>query len=212
MWIIAIGTILKYALSLEMSSSACIVSGVGTTEYTTYTGCWMTISTVVPLAIMVVIYLATAIKLNRSTVALERTQSRLSLLEENKRVFRMFLVVVILYFLLTAPYSVYYFIQAYLYSALPNKIDRRALGAWNYGLFVVSVLNSCVNPIIYGRMYKEVNRQIKRAWIPFTNRSRKHGSHLRLETHNQYELSKIPSNTRCLDGSNSKISYECKDY
>ena len=151
---------MKYMLSLKMDNNKCTAyMNVLKVENVIFVGCWMTITSVLPLTIIASIYVAAAIKLNRNT-AVEAANNRTLLirLRKNKKVVRMFVVVVITFFVLTTPYTINYFMQICLGSELDTKVKEK----WNYGLFVISASNSCINPIIYNKMHEEVNRQIKR--------------------------------------------------
>ena len=79
-----------------------------------------------------------------------------SIQRENRRVVNMFTTIVCAFFLLTMPYSLFYFTLAYLEYAKPDDINFDHLISANYGLFVLTMINSCTNPIIYARMHSKV--------------------------------------------------------
>ena len=209
-WTISIGTVLKYTLSHELLNEECFANFKTGEEAIVYLACWMIIMTLIPFIIMTATYLATAIELNRNKIKHANNQAMKARVKENKRVVNMFLIVVTSFFFLTAPYAIYYFVSNYLLFVEPNDIDRNVLLAWNYGLFIVSVLNSCVNPIIYGKMHREVNRQIRPFFKPLRKLFSGCVGKLALETHDSYALSSFSSSTTSFSRSDGKINFAFK--
>ena len=214
MWIIAIGLNLKFALSHRLLNGECFVyaSGFETAEEViTYVAIWMTVMTLFPLILMATIYIATAIKLNGNRIAYAIANNRALLyrVKENKRVVKMFLIIVTMFFLLTTPYSVYYFTFIYLSSTRRDQIDIKVLLSWNYGLFVVSIANCCVNPIIYVKFHRDVRRQIKRFGRPTRNRFSSYLSSVRWSSSTSYAVSTVASSKTSTGACHGTINFAC---
>eukprot|EP00794_Sanderia_malayensis_P020283 gene20283-22269_t len=162
-WLVALGITVPYAISqgVDKDQSICIDQGVLSKKARNiYVTCWIVTGWGIPFIVISILYsicvfeLMSKKKSNSVTVKQRR--------DENKRVVKMFLIIVSLFFIFTTPYSLMYVTFNYLLTYKREAVDINAIMKWNYALFVLTTLNSCMNPIIYAKLHREINPFVKK--------------------------------------------------
>jgi len=131
--------------------------GISDQGYKIYLMVWTCLGWVIPLFIISYLYAVCIRRLNDSSVNKDNSQSAVRRREENKRVVKMFIIIVFLYFIFTIPHSI---IDLFRY--IDNTSD--AVVVLHECSVIIVLFNSCTNPFIYARMHRDVNRFLVHAW------------------------------------------------
>lgn len=171
-WSIAIGVSMPYVMGSAMHGEECYSTPVLTNnQMVIYACCWVLVGWGIPLVVITVLSVAITRVLRQTAEQAHNDAFALRCIERNRKVFKMFIMIVLAFFLLTMPYSLFYAVGTYLIYLRPNHTDFNTLNQANYALFVLMVANSCINPIIYAKMHKDVNKFSQRLWSRFKCRT-----------------------------------------
>ena len=121
------------------------------------------VSCFLAVIIMVVVYSLSAIRIYRHVMPGDNKKAERRRIKQNKKITRMFGRVVLVFFTLTTPNSVFFFVSAYI-GTFRVEVYMREYEKFFYishALYAVSSLNCCVNPIIYARMHKNMKKSFK---------------------------------------------------
>ncbi len=164
-WIIAICVSLPYVMGHQLRGEQCTSTSVLKKEHiVVYAACWVIIGWGIPLFfILFFSYIITRV-LRRDAACSSSCSITLRRVERNRKVFKMLVVIFLAFFLLTTPYSIFYAVVTYLIYMKPETIDENPLKQLNYAIFVLMVANSCINPVIYAKMHKEINKYARKLW------------------------------------------------
>ena len=116
-----------------------------------------------PCAALLFVY-SRSIKHLKGRMSLDHTnRSTKRRLKENRRVISMFLLVVFVFFLLSAPYCSFLMAFSFLVRFNPSYYDAHmgTLHTINYWLFTVYSASSTVNPIIYCRVHRDIKNFLR---------------------------------------------------
>ena len=112
---------------------------------------------VVPMLILLVVYPLSYRYLRKFTFResksdVKNSQSK-SRLKRNRRIARIFSTIIIVFFILTTPYAIFYFIWMYLahYDTVYFEKHLPTFLKCNYILYFIASLNSTINPYIYAQ-------------------------------------------------------------
>ena len=133
---------------------------------------------ILPLSITAVIYTIIIFHVNDSSRQHYHTYNK-QRFAENKRFFRTMVCTFITFGLLNVPYAIFIIIYAIILADYPHLFyDNYSLMIWlNYGIFTMSVTNSCFNPIIYSRSdLREFRKQLIYPLVCFKKNQGKRGS------------------------------------
>lgn len=72
----------------------------------------------------------------------------------------MFIIIVALYFLFTLPFAVYQVVFSVFWHYDTTKVKRKEFLIPYLLLPCISAMNSCVNPLVYAKMHREINRYL----------------------------------------------------
>lgn len=167
-WLIGLAASLPFATRLRYidDASICIVISYAPVTQFAYASCYTTVGWLLPGVILTTLYFKTAKELRTS----EDYHSHAKVMQqqirtENKQVVKMFVIVVGLFFSLTLPNAIYQIVHHYIYF-FGNETARQKvyLGQIYTVLPCLSAMNSCINPLVYAKMQKEVNRYV-RSWV-----------------------------------------------
>ena len=150
---------MPYTLALGMEGNFCWAEGFSSRKIAVvWCGCFLLIGWIIPIIVMTGLYTLMARKLKMGEKRHANNPDSFDRIrKENRRVAKMFTTIVCIFFLLTMPYSAFYFTLAYLeYAGPPNKGEHDRLLQANYGLFVLTLINCSTNPLIYARMHSKV--------------------------------------------------------
>ncbi len=196
-WSVATGITIPYTISQGLiGDTICIDIGVlSILARNIYVTSWIVTGWGIPFLVIGTIYalcsrnLKKTPKGNSNRAAIRRRQS------ENQRVVKMFIIIVSLFFALTTPYSVMYVTYNYVLTYHTNEVDINSMMKWNYALFTITNINSCLNPIIYAKLHKDINQFVNK----FCNcRSRNESS-----SRNTFEITDVSSQSKFTQSSRS---------
>ena len=160
---IGVATCVPFAIRLTYieEASICTVISYPPVQQIVYAICYTTVGWIVPGMILATIYYKTAkqLKMSEDYHSHVRVMQR-QIRRENKEVVKMFVVVVWLFFACTMPNVVYQIVYHYIY--LFGAMSSKAYLIQIYTILpCLSAMNSCINPLVYAKMHKEVNRHVR---------------------------------------------------
>lgn len=164
-WTFAIGMTLPYTISqgLDTQYSICIDQGkLDPVGVNIYVMCWIVAGWGFPFCVIGLLYGLCICTLKKTAAAAIGNSTAGKRIAENKKVIKMFIIIVSLFFSLTTPYSIYYVTLNYMLTYRRSELDITVIMITNYVLFFLTTVNSCINPIIYARLHKDVNGYIKK--------------------------------------------------
>lgn len=154
-----------YALRLGLYGNSCMEVNktiVPNQPYVIFMGFLLALNAIIPSLIIGVVYWLTARALKRNTLQHVNNLAMLKRNKENALIVRMFIIIIIIFAVLTMPYAFFYFYFSYWFYYMPfNSKDFRFLLTMNYYLFVTAAANSCINPLIYAKMHKDMNNFLR---------------------------------------------------
>ena len=117
---------------------------------------------IIPIFITAVLYGICIRKLRESSFGNENSRSTQKRIIENKKVIRMFILIGALFCICTLPYAI---VRAAVTLHIAYKIDSFDIDAsltLKLCLFALSVMNSCMNPLIYAKRQPEMRAFLKK--------------------------------------------------
>ena len=163
-WLSSLGISIPYCLRLGLIEGACIdynETYISTESFLIFIGISRLYIWCVPYFIMTVTYclIARALKTN----SLKHDNSRAMELrnKQNAKIVKMFVIVIITFLVLTMPHAIFFFYDCYMIVYGKNYVLESGLRfTLLYMLYILSTGNGCVNPIIYAKMHRDMNRYI----------------------------------------------------
>ena len=178
-WTLALIMAIPYAWTLRIDDEGfCWDHWSSSTNQFIYNSSLDVLVLPLPCVIMVICYAMCSHALRAGISRLTNDNAIRDRLIRNKKVTNMFIIVVVTYFVLSAPYIIFHFVDNYLqvYEAKFHARYTNKFMMLNYGLFTLSALNSCVNPLIYTKMHHEVSMTIKSRWRRLSSSLRRSSS------------------------------------
>eukprot|EP00112_Aurelia_sp_Birch-Aquarium-sp1_P004113 Seg1467.7 transcript_id=Seg1467.7/GoldUCD/mRNA.D3Y31 product="C3a anaphylatoxin chemotactic receptor" protein_id=Seg1467.7/GoldUCD/D3Y31 len=178
-WALAVGITLPYALSQELIfGTYCLDAGIFMTakESNIYVVMWIFSGSLLPLLIISILYGLCIKKLKEGKLK-EENESMKKRNAQNRKVVKMFIIIVGIFFLCTMPYSIYYVATNFMLTYRRESVDRFLIWILNYTLFVLTNVNSCINPFIYAKLHQGMNTFVGNAWKKFSCRGSRRRSH-----------------------------------
>ena len=110
--------------------------------------------------IMVIVYSLSAIRIYRHAIPGDDKSAERRRIKQNRNITKMFGRIVLVFFTLTTPYAVFFFIQAFMGTFRIKVYMEYKEAFYNASLvlYAVSALNCCVNPIIYAKMHRNMKK------------------------------------------------------
>ncbi len=163
-WSVAFGITLPYTMSHAFNEKK--ASCVCTYPFTPIGSITYIISLIVtgwgiPLLVISWLYTKCILKLKAPLASNNNAATNLRRAENNK-VVNMFIIIAVLFFVLTIPYSVLIMVICYQRIFHKDDVDMNTAMKWNYALFTMTTANSCFNPIIYAKLHKDVNKFVNK--------------------------------------------------
>ena len=124
-------------------------------------------SMVSPAILLIIVYCMAGTALKANTLKHENTRAMELRQRQNSSVLKMFAVITICFFILTMPFFIWSFYYYYIPHDYPRSLYWETmilLGDISIALFFV---NFSINPIIYAKMHKDVNRYLRRLMQKF---------------------------------------------
>ena len=154
---------IPYSLRVEFIEGMCQTTNgklVADENFVVFIGISVLCIWCIPNIVITFVYIFTARALKANTFKHENSKAMQQRNKQNAKTVKMFVVVVIMFSLLTVPYAIFYFYVGYIvvygtnaFSALNTTL--------NYVLFAASSANGCVNPLIYAKMHSEINDYVR---------------------------------------------------
>ena len=168
-WAISILMNTPFIMSLNTSNGSC-----STTTLLSPTGdmvlvvCQAFVGWFLPSLILALCYINITRQLRYGELHHDNAQVVLQQIRlENKKVVRMFTIIVCIYLVLTLPFAMLQIVQIILIRVAPNLLTP-SIAKHLISLYLilpnVTVLNSCVNPVVYAKMHKDINRFLRGIW------------------------------------------------
>ena len=154
-----------------------------------------TISCFLAVFIMIIVYSLSAIRLFRhAAIPGDNKVGTKRRIRQNQRVTRMFGGIVFIFFTLTTPYAISFFVVAYYGTyALEVYFEHEKLFFYmNQLLYAVAALNCCVNPFIYAKMHRNMKRTL---WQKITLSVKTSRKSMRCDSNNNGHLRSRKRNT-----------------
>ena len=120
---------------------------------------------------MVVVYTLSAVRIYQHTLPGSENNKKAECrrMKQNKNITKMFGRIVLVFFTLTTPNSIFFFVQAYIGTFREDLFfkEYKKFFYISQVLYAVSALNCCVNPIIYARMHKNMRMSFRKrvSWL-----------------------------------------------
>lgn len=153
-----------------------------------YYAIMQSVSCFLAVIIMVIVYSLSALRIYRHVMPGDNKKAECRRLKQNKSITRMFGRVVLVFFALTTPNAIQFFVQAYIGTFREDVFIREYEKIFYIAqiLYAVSSINCCVNPIIYARMHKNMRKSFNKrvSWLfrrpmTFSGRDFNSNAHLR---------------------------------
>ena len=169
-WAIAIGISIPYILLHDLKYyngvPLCFAYNYAMTKKQTviYVISLSVIGWFIPITVVTVLYCLCIKKLWEKGFDKDNNVSMKRRLIENKRVIKMFILITILFCLLTLPYATFYPTLTLHLAYKRADVDQKLVWTLNYSIFVISNINGCINPFFYAKRQSEMKAFVKIAW------------------------------------------------
>ena len=163
-WISSIGVVLPFNLNVQVSNNICSGANykvLGQHSSLIQVNLWVVYSFVIPNIIIVIIYSLTARALKANTLKHENNMAVQQRNKQNARIVRMFIIIVVVFFLLTIPYAIFCLYASYTLVHNASNSNVEMINKINYILLIPASANCCVNPLIYAKMQREINSYVR---------------------------------------------------
>ena len=173
-WALAVAITLPYAWSQEIIlGKYCVNAGLfmNAKEENIYVVTWIFSGWILPFLIICILYGLCVKKLRESKLK-EENESMKKRNAQSRKVVKMFIIIVCVFFLCTMPYNLFFVTTNFMLRYRRDAVDHSLIWALNYALFVLTNINSCINPFIYAKMHQEMNVFVRNAWKKLCPRDR----------------------------------------
>ena len=163
-WLLSVAINIPYSLRIHLEHNACVPTNskiVSDKNFVVFTGIFVLYNWCISSLIMMFVYYFTARSLKASSMKHDNSRAMEQRNRQNAKAVKMFAVVIIVFFLLTVPYGVFYFFATYMFTYRKTSVEVTLLKTLNHILFVAASANCCVNPLIYAKMHREVKRYVR---------------------------------------------------
>ena len=168
-WIAAstLGIIYFLRVSYSFENKRCAISYIDDTEDLIHTVSLFLIQMMFPIIIMSALYGIILCRLKSSSVRKLSVHSSFFKVRQkrNRKSTKLFLTVVIIFYVVTLPYNIFYLWYTMNWRRIPAK-DTLTIQYIFHILLLILLSNSCVNPLIYARLHKSFRRNTLRVLCP----------------------------------------------
>ena len=190
-WALAVAITLPYAMSQELIvGKYCINAGLllDAKEENIYVVTWMFSGWILPLLLIGTLY-GLCIKKFKEGKFKEENESIKKRNAQNRKVVKMFIIIVGIFSLCTLPYSIFFVATNFMLRYRRAAVDHSLIWVLNYALFVLTNVNTCINPFIYAKMLKEMKTIVRNAWKKFCCRGPLRRGHANSAREKSYAVS-----------------------
>ena len=165
MWIAAIIVTVPYIAGSKYESGTCYTKAIWRSDlWVGYVGFWITTGWGIPLIVITCFCYMILQKLNKAVRQGTNSNIQRRSIKRNRDILKLFIIMVCTFFILTTPYSAFYFSATYFTYMQPKNVSIKVAQQLNYALFVLMMINSSINPILYAKLHKGINRSAVRFW------------------------------------------------
>ena len=161
-WLSSMGVVLPETLKYRVTDYGCFPyedaaevtsSFIKATVYVVY-------SPFSPILLIIIVYYLTARALKMNTMRHENNRAMELRNKRNAKIVRMFIIIIMLYFLLTIPHAISYIYGCYVFFVDTWNSNYEIINTMTYILSIPASANCCVNPIIYARMHRDISKYL----------------------------------------------------
>ena len=162
-WVLAspLGIIYYFRIDLYEGQNMCLAKYENNKEEIIHTVILFVIQMILPVLTMSVMYGIILYRLRLPTV--RKLSAHKSIFEirqrRNRQSTKLFLTVVIVFYILTLPYNIFYIWYTFNWKTITNK---EAITHTYHILLLILLCNSCANPLMYSRLHKSFRRDTVR--------------------------------------------------
>ena len=162
-WLFSVVINIPYSLRFHLDHNACVTNNkiLNDKNYVIFAGIFVLCNWCIPSLIMMFVYYFTARSLKASSLKHENSRAMEQRNRQNAKAAKMFAVAIIVFFLLTVPFGVFYFFATYMLTYQRTDVDAILYYTLNDILSATANANGCVNPLIYAKMHREMNRYVR---------------------------------------------------
>ena len=162
-WLSSVGISIPYGLRVKFIGGMCQITNdkfVANENFVIFIGISVLCIWCIPSIVVTFVYFFTARALKANTFKHENSKAMEQRNKQNAKIVKMFVVIVIMFSLLTVPYAIFYLYLSYMVVYGTNAFSTLN-STLNYVLFAASSANGCVNPLIYAKMHREINDYVR---------------------------------------------------
>lgn len=164
-WVAAVAVTSPYIAGSQYQNKRCYTTAIWSAEkWVAYIGFWIIIGWGIPLIVIICFCCLILQRLNRAIQGGSQLSMQQRRIKRNRDILKLFIIMVCAFFILTTPYAAFYFSATYFMYLKPNKVDLVMAQQLNYALFVLMMTNSSINPILYAKLHKEINKSTVKFW------------------------------------------------
>ena len=146
-------------------SQMCYAEAVWSSQiWVAYIGFWIIIGWGIPLIVITCFCFMILQRLNFAVRERGNSKIQKKRIKRNREILRLFIIMVCAFFVLTTPYAAFFFSATYFMYLQPKTVDMHITQQLNYALFLLMMTNSSINPIIYAKLHKGINKSAVRSW------------------------------------------------
>ena len=173
-WLSSIGVVLPEMLKYQLTKQGCFSNEdavVSTSSFIKAT-VFVVYSPFGPAVLIPIVYFLTARALKKNTMRHDNNRAMEQRNKQNAKIVRMFIIIIMVYFLLTIPHAISYIYGCYVFFVDTWNSNYKIINTITYILSIPASANCCVNPIIYAKMHREmttylgsITKRLKRSCV-----------------------------------------------
>ena len=167
----------------------CVVDSYAITQkkLATYLAIFAGLVWIIPMLITAVLYVLCILKLRKSSLKNENSDSMTRRIVENTKVVRMFIIIETMFCICTLPYAILFATISLRLAYSITPFDSEFVLTLTYCLYALSIINSCMNPFIYAKRQPEMKAFVNKAWSKLCCKFSSSSTHTaRLDTFSVY--------------------------
>ena len=160
-WLSSIGVVLSETLKYQLNEETCFIyMNAGTSSFIKAT-VYVVYSPFGPAVLIAIVYFLTARALKKNTMRHDNNRAMEQRNKQNAKIVRMFIIIIMVYFLLTIPYAISYIYECYVFFVDKWNSNFKIINTITYILSIPASANCCVNPIIYAKMHRDISMYLR---------------------------------------------------
>lgn len=161
-WFLSIAIVSPYMYVNRVTNGACYDHWTNLERFIYY-AVLQCFSCFVPIMIMAVVYTLSTIAIKKKRIPGEYGRLHVRRQKRVQKMTKMFGIIVVVFFVMTTPYLVSFFVAAYYGTFNEKKYLKNihVLTNINYATYTLMAFNACIDPFIYSIRYKEMSKAFK---------------------------------------------------